>query len=66
MSFNKACDIVIARKSGDSKFFEDAEEVQVAVRNMTHRLMNVATGLDIWIKENNDKSFEQSKIDEMF
>ena len=45
---------------------EDAEEVQVAVRNMTHRLMNVATGLDIWIKENNDKSFEQSKIDEMF
>jgi len=66
MSFNKAVELVIA-EHGDTKFFEDKEEVQVAIRNMTHRLMDIATGIDIWIKEKqSEEAFEHSIDDEKF
>tara|TARA_R100000995_G_C3467998_1_gene116756 strand:- start:159 stop:842 length:684 start_codon:yes stop_codon:yes gene_type:complete len=65
MSLNNAVKIICESK--DSKFFEDMEQVQVEVRNMTHRIMNVATGLDIWLKEEQgDKSFKHSIDDERF
>ncbi len=67
MSFNKAVDIIIAHHSGDSKFFEDTEQVQVEVNNMTHRLMDVATGLSVWVEEENKlKAFKRAQADEMF
>lgn len=65
MSFNKACDITIARHSADAKFFEDMDEVQVYINDLTHRLMNVATGLNVWLNEKGESErFEHSKGDE--